>query len=154
MSRLRGIKGKEAIKAFVKAGGIERKGKGDHVNIKMPNGQIITIPSSKELKIGLLKAAIKKSRLNGRGILEVVKIGGKEMEYTILVYKAEEGGFWAEVPALPGCYSQGETIEETMENAKEAIEAHLLALKEEREEVPTEEEFVIGRVKVGVSAVA
>jgi len=76
------------------------------------------------------------------------------MEYTILVYKAEEGGFWAEVPALPGCYSQGETIEETMENAKEAIEAHLLALKEEREEVPTEEEFVIGRVKVGVSAVA
>ena len=75
------------------------------------------------------------------------------MEYTVLVYRAEEGGFWAEVPALPGCYSQGEPIEETMENVKEAIEAHLLALKEEREEVPTEEEFVIGRVKVGVSAV-
>ena len=70
-----------------------------------------------------------------------------------MVYRAEEGGFWAEVPALPGCFSQGETIEETMENVKEAIEAHLLALKEEREEVPTEEEFVIGRVKVGVSAV-
>ena len=63
MGRLRGIKGKEAIKAFVKAGGIERKGKGDHVNIKIPNGQIITIPSSKELKIGLLKAAIKKAGL-------------------------------------------------------------------------------------------
>jgi predicted RNA binding protein YcfA (HicA-like mRNA interferase family) len=63
LGRLRGIKGKEAIKAFVKAGGIERKGKGDHVNIKMPNGQIITIPSSKELKIGLLKAAIKKAGL-------------------------------------------------------------------------------------------
>jgi predicted RNase H-like HicB family nuclease len=94
-----------------------------------------------------------KSRLNGRGILDVVKIGGKGMEYTVLVYRAEEGGFWAEVPALPGCYSQGETIEETLENVKEAIEAHLLALKEEREEVPTEEEFVIGRVKVGVSAV-
>ena len=77
----------------------------------------------------------------------------QKMEYTVLVYRAEEGGFWADVPALPGCYSQGETIEETMENVKEAIEAHLLALKEEREEVPTEEEFVIGRVKVGVSAV-
>ena len=63
MGRLRGIKGKEAIKAFVKAGGIERKGKGDHVNIKMQNGQIITIPSSKELKIGLLKVAIKKAGL-------------------------------------------------------------------------------------------
>ena len=63
MSRLRGIKGKEAIKAFVKAGGIERGGKGDHVNVKMPNGQIVTIPSSKELKIGLLKAALKKAGL-------------------------------------------------------------------------------------------
>ncbi len=74
------------------------------------------------------------------------------MEYTILIYKAEEGGFWAEVPALPGCYSQGETIEETIENTKEAIEAHLLALKEEKEEVPVREEFVIGRVKVEAPA--
>ena len=58
MGKLRGIKGKVAIKAFVKAGGIERKGRGDHVNVKMPNGQIITIPSSNELKIGLLKTVI------------------------------------------------------------------------------------------------
>lgn len=33
------------------------------------------------------------------------------MEYSILIHKAEEGGFWSEVPALPGCVSQGETIE-------------------------------------------
>jgi len=75
------------------------------------------------------------------------------MEYTILIYHAEEGGFWAEVPTLPGCYSQGETIEETMGNIKEAIEAHLLALTDEKKEMPTEEEFVIGRVKVEVTAV-
>ncbi len=55
------------------------------------------------------------------------------MEYTILIYKAQEGGFWAEVPASPGCYSQGETIEETIEDMKEEIESHLLALKEEKE---------------------
>ena len=47
------------------------------------------------------------------------------MEYTILIHKAEEGGFWAEVPALPGCFSQGETIEETIANTKEAIELHI-----------------------------
>ncbi|HID26774.1 MAG TPA: type II toxin-antitoxin system HicB family antitoxin [Methanosarcinales archaeon] len=70
------------------------------------------------------------------------------MEYTILIYQAEEGGFWAEVPALPGCYSQGETIEETMENIKEAIESHIVALKEEKQEIPSERELVIGRVKV------
>ena len=74
------------------------------------------------------------------------------MEYMILVYRAEEGGFWAEVPALPGCYSQGETIEETMENAKQAIETHIVALKEGGEEIPIEEEFVIGKVKVEVTA--
>lgn len=73
MRKLRGIKGKEAIKAFVKAGGIERKGKGDHVNVKMPNGQIITIPSSKELKIGLLNAAIKKADITEEEFKRLLK---------------------------------------------------------------------------------
>jgi len=55
---------KDAVRVFIKAGGKVRTGKGDHVNIKMPNGQLITIPVSGELKIGLLKAAIKKAGLN------------------------------------------------------------------------------------------
>jgi len=60
---LRGIKGEKAINAFVRAGGILRGGKGDHVNIKMPNGLIVTIPKKGELKIGLLKDAISKAKL-------------------------------------------------------------------------------------------
>jgi len=40
--QLRGIKASDAIKAFEKAGGISKSGKGDHINIKMPNGRIIT----------------------------------------------------------------------------------------------------------------
>ena len=39
-----------------------------------------------------------------------------------MVHPAEEGGFWAEVPALPGCLTQGETQEEIRENLLEAIE--------------------------------
>ena len=39
-----------------------------------------------------------------------------------IVHNAEEGGFWAEVPALPGCLTQGETQEEIRENLLEAIE--------------------------------
>lgn len=70
--RLRGIKGIEAVKAFVAAGGIRKKGKGDHINIKMPNGQIITIPGFKELKVGLLKAAIKKAGLKEEEFLELI----------------------------------------------------------------------------------
>ena len=73
MPTLRGIKGKEAIKIFIKAGGIERKGKGDHVNVKMPNGQIITIPMSNEIKIGLLKAAIKKAGMNEEDFMRLLK---------------------------------------------------------------------------------
>ncbi len=70
------------------------------------------------------------------------------MEYTIIMHQAEEGGYWAEVPALPGCYSQGESIEETMENVREAIETHLEALKEDQQEIPSEGKLLIGKVEV------
>ena len=44
------------------------------------------------------------------------------MIFKAIVHPAEEGGFWAEVPALPGCLTQGETREEIRENLLEAIE--------------------------------
>lgn len=61
--QLRGIKGEEAVNAFVRAGGMQRSGKGSHVNIKMPNGLLITIPIRGDMKLGLLKAAIRKAGL-------------------------------------------------------------------------------------------
>jgi len=73
---------------------------------------------------------------------------GSLMEYTIIIHKAEEGGYWAEVPALPGCYSQGEFLEETLENIKEAIETHLEVLKEEKQDILSEGQLVIGRVEI------
>src|SRR5689334_10948148 len=45
----------------------------------------------------------------------------------VLVHKAEEGGYWAEIPALPGCYTQAETLEELDARAREAAEAYLQA---------------------------
>ena len=44
------------------------------------------------------------------------------MNFDVVVYK-EENGYWAEVPALKGCYTQGDTIDEIKENIKEAINA-------------------------------
>ena len=73
MSQLRSVSGKDAVKAFVKAGGVVRRGKGDHVNIKMPNGQIVTIPISSDLKIGLLKSAIKKAGLDYDEFIALLK---------------------------------------------------------------------------------
>ncbi len=49
------------------------------------------------------------------------------MKVKVVIHEAEEGGYWAEVPALPGCFSQGNTLEEITSNVKEAIEAHLLS---------------------------
>lgn len=70
------------------------------------------------------------------------------MDYTILIHQAEEGGFWSEVPALPGCYSQGETIDETLRNTKEAIEGYQLVLKGDQVSAPAEESLFRGRVRV------
>jgi predicted RNase H-like HicB family nuclease len=43
----------------------------------------------------------------------------------VIVHEAEEGGYWTEVPAIPGCATQGETFEELLQNLWEAVEACL-----------------------------
>lgn len=45
------------------------------------------------------------------------------MRLEVVVHPAEEGGFWAEVPSLPGCVSQAETVDELLENIREAVTA-------------------------------
>lgn len=47
------------------------------------------------------------------------------MKLKAIIHKAEEGGFWAEIPAIPGCATQGDTFEELLENIYEAVEACL-----------------------------
>lgn len=47
------------------------------------------------------------------------------MKLKVLVHPADEGGFWAEIPALPGCVSEGETLQETLANIREAAEGWL-----------------------------
>lgn len=47
------------------------------------------------------------------------------MRIRVIGHKAEEGGFWAEVPSIPGCATQGETMEEIEANVREAIEGCL-----------------------------
>lgn len=47
------------------------------------------------------------------------------MKLKVVIHEAEEGGFWAEVPAIPGCATQGDSFEELLENLYEAIEGCL-----------------------------
>ena len=60
--------------------------------------------------------------------------------FAIDVLPEEDGkGYYVVVPSLPGCFSQGKTVEEALENAREAISVHVRALKKQGERVPTEE---------------
>jgi predicted RNase H-like HicB family nuclease len=57
------------------------------------------------------------------------------MKLKVIIHEAEEGGYWAEVPALPGCMTQGETMKELIENLHDAIEGCLsIDMKEIRME--------------------
>lgn len=47
------------------------------------------------------------------------------MRIRAIIHPAAEGGYWAEVPALPGCITEGDTMEEVMANLKDAIEGWL-----------------------------
>ena len=48
------------------------------------------------------------------------------MKLKVIIHEADEGGFWAEVPAIPGCVTQAESRDELMRNLHEAIEGCLL----------------------------
>jgi predicted RNase H-like HicB family nuclease len=61
------------------------------------------------------------------------------LSYRILLRKEPEGGYTVTVPSLPGCITYGETVEEAVKMAQEAIEVYLESLREHGEEIPTEE---------------
>jgi predicted RNase H-like HicB family nuclease len=54
--------------------------------------------------------------------------------YAVVIHEEPKGGFWAEVPALPGCYSQAETVDELIENIREGISGVLDVLRERGQE--------------------
>ena len=58
--------------------------------------------------------------------------------YPFTMEPQPEGGFTVEVPALPGCFSEGDTITEALRNAEEAISCHLGSIIKHGEEVPRE----------------
>jgi len=75
--------------------------------------------------------------------------------FTVVIHPAGKGetGFWAEVPALPGCNSQGESYAETVSNVREAIVGYLRMLLKRGEPIPSEKqpkERVVTAVKVAV----
>jgi len=82
-------------------------------------------------------------------LLSVIEIGtgrvnclcdriGAMLRYTVILIPEDEGGYSVDVPALPGCYTQGETKEEAISMAKEAIELYLESCQAHNEVIPQE----------------
>lgn len=71
------------------------------------------------------------------------------MEYTIVVHPDETGGYWTDVPALSGCGSQGETIEEATEMTRDAIEGYLESMRAHGDPIPPDTTII---TKVTVAA--
>lgn len=76
------------------------------------------------------------------------KLDKKIYSYTVFYEADTDGGYVVSVPALPGCHSQGETMEEAESNIKEAIELYLESLDAENEIIPEESRTFQGRVSV------
>lgn len=74
--------------------------------------------------------------------------------YTVLLHRNTEApGYSVIVPELPGCFSAGDTMDEALANAREAIELHLEGLAADGEEMPIEEEpFIVAHVEVALPA--
>jgi predicted RNase H-like HicB family nuclease len=60
------------------------------------------------------------------------------MKVRVLIHRAEEGGFWAEVPALPGCVTEAETMDELKANIRDAMESWLAVAAEQHAGRPGE----------------
>ena len=79
------------------------------------------------------------------------RIKKKILNYTVIFEPAEEGGFVVHVPALPGCHTQGETLDEAYRMAQDAILGYIEILRDFKEEIPQEKEApIIARVPVKV----
>lgn len=70
--------------------------------------------------------------------------------YTVILEPAEEGGFIARVPALPGCMTQGETLDEVSINIEEAIEGYIECLKEDGKIIPNDVSPIIKVVSLNI----
>ena len=69
------------------------------------------------------------------------------LSYTVVFEPDEAGGYCVYVPAIPGCFTQGETFEEAQKNAKEVIALCLEVMRDQREDIPVESgEAIVSRI--------
>ena len=74
-----------------------------------------------------------------------------KQRFTVIIEASEEGGYHSWCPSLPGCHSQGESLEEAKKNIIEAIQCQLESLVKEGARPPQELEEFVGSVEVSIT---
>jgi antitoxin HicB len=74
----------------------------------------------------------------------------KNYNYSLIFQQEPEGGFTVKVPALQGCISYGETLEEAKKMAEKAIRAYIFSLQKHKEIIPTEKNVFIATLSVSI----
>ena len=69
--------------------------------------------------------------------------------YKVIIEECDEGGFYAECPAFPGCHVEGETYEETMKEMKEAVKNFIEDYSSKNEELPSDN-FLVTSIQIAV----
>ncbi len=146
MTKLPRLTATELLPALKKDGWYEVASEGSHlqmrhatkrgkVSLAMHAGRVIPpyILISIPRQAGLTADELRRLLWDGRDIVH-------RYHYAILLRSdPEQGGYWATVPALPGCRSQGDTLEEAIGNAREAIHLYINTLISEGEPIPEED---------------
>jgi antitoxin HicB len=76
------------------------------------------------------------------------------VDFLLVIHPAEEGGYWAEIPEVEGCFVQGETIDELLADAPLAIASHFEALQADGQSIPKPRGIVLATITAPVSSVA
>jgi len=76
-----------------------------------------------------------------------IKLGEREYRFTVLYEPAEEGGYVVTCPALPGLVTEGETLDEAREMARDAIRAYVESLKKDGLPIPVDKKLILDPVK-------
>ena len=137
------ITGRELVRALGKMGWVVVVQKGSHAHLKHPtrNGRVTApLHAGETLGPGLLRSIMSQADVTAddlRGVVTDIRMKAMRT-YTILVEPEEDGGYYVTVPALPGCFTRGSTVEECQQRAIEAIGVHLAGLRADGKPIPEE----------------
>ena len=141
MPRLPRITGRDLLRALWRDGWYELRVRGSHHRLAHPDRpQKITVAvhAGAIVKAGTLQGILDDAGMTAERLLELLQEQTMRRYSVLLVPDPDEGGYSVQVPALPSLHTQGESYDDALRNARDAIAFHLECLEAEGEPIPEE----------------